>query len=137
MTATFEIEAFRYVKAARRLLKPATQTLEKIAADDDSSDTLRLESLLALGQIGDPESLSVLMRAFDHFYDYVEPITALGHFKNSSPVSKLIERLQDPDALYKDEIVRVGEMATQWLPILMDLLHDETEWSDIFCARPL
>lgn len=139
MTATFEIEAFRYVKAARRLLKPATQTLEKIAADDDSSDTLRLESLLALGQIGDPESLSVLMRAFDHFYDYVEPITALGHFKNSSPVSKLIERLQDPDALYKDEIVRVlGEigdpMATK---SLMDLLHDEDRMVRYYSARAL
>ena len=122
-----EIESFRYIKAARRLMKPITDKLELLAKNEDISEELRFEALISLGKIGDNESLPTLMQLFNDFPECLEPITALGYYKSSSPVSKLIERLQDPDSLYKEEIVRVlGEigdpMATK---TLMELLHDE------------
>lgn len=134
-----EIESFRFVKAGRKLLKPVISILESFASNKTYNDELRLECLLALGKIGDPQSLQVLINAFEEFYDYVEPITALGYFKSSTPVQKLLDRLQDPDALYKDEIVRVlGEigdpMATK---ILTELLHDEDRMVRYYSARAL
>ncbi len=134
-----EIENFRYIKAARRLMKPITNKLEALARKDDISDELRFESLISLGKIGDPESLPTLMLLFNDYPEYLEPITALGFYKSSTPVAKLIERLQDPDALYKEEIVRVlGEigdpMATK---VLMELLHDEDRMVRYYSARAL
>lgn len=133
-----EIESFRYVKAARRLLKPSTSRLEAMVGED-FSDELKFEALLSLGRIGDNDSLQTLTRAFNEFPDFIEPVSALGFFKSSTPVAKLIERLQDPDALYKEEIVRVlGEigdpMATR---PLMELLHDEDRMVRYYSARAL
>jgi len=133
-----EIEAFRYVKATRRLLKPSTTRLEGMV-NEDFSDELKFESLLSLGRIGDPESLQTLTRAFQEYPDYIEPVTALGHYRSSTPVAKLLERLQDPDSLYKEEIVRVlGEigdpMATR---PLMELLRDEDRMVRYYSARAL
>lgn len=134
-----DIEAFRYVKAGRRLMKPITDKLEALVKNEDISDELRFEALISLGKIGDNESLPTLTRIFNEYPDYLEPITALGHYKSSTPVSKLIERLQDPDSLYKEEIVRVlGEigdpMATK---TLMELLHDEDRMVRYYSARAL
>ncbi|MDD3146722.1 MAG: HEAT repeat domain-containing protein [Candidatus Riflebacteria bacterium] len=133
-----EIESFRFVKAARRLLRPSTSRLEEMVGED-FSDELKFEALLSLGRIGDNESLQTLTRAFNDFPDFIEPVTALGLFKSSTPVARLIERLQDPDALYKEEIVRVlGEigdpMATR---PLMELLHDEDRMVRYYSARAL
>ena len=134
-----EIETFRYIKAARRLMKPITNKLESLARNKDVSDELRFEALIGLGKIGDPESLPTLMQLFNEYPECLEPITALGFYKSSTPVSKLIERLQNPDSLYKEEIVRVlGEigdpMATK---ILMELLHDEDRMVRYYSARAL
>ncbi len=134
-----EIESFRYVKAARRLMKPITNKLEKLARNEDVSDELRFEALISLGKIGDTESLPTLMQLFNEYPECLEPITALGFYKSSTPVSKLIERLQDPDSLFKEEIVRVlGEigdpMATK---ILIELLHDEDRMVRYYSARAL
>ena len=134
-----DIEEFRYIKAARRLLKPITCRLESLAKNEDFSDELRFESIISLGMIGDNSSIPILMNSFERFPDYLEPITALGHLKSSTPVAKLIERLQDPDSLYKEEIVRVlGEigdpMATK---TLMELLHDEDRMVRYYSARAL
>jgi HEAT repeat protein/Tfp pilus assembly protein PilF len=138
MTALHEIESFRYVKAARRLLRSATARLEELA-QADVSDELRFETLLGLGRIGDIESLNTLTRAFDEYSDCIEPITALGHFKSSSPVSRLIERLQNPDAQHKEEIVRVlGEIGDPMAARpLMELLHDEDRMVRYYSARAL
>jgi HEAT repeat protein len=106
MTGNNEIESFRLIKACKRLLRPATERIEAFVGDEFSDD-LKLESLLALGKIGDPDSLPILTRALAEYDDCVEPLTALGFYKSSSPVSRLIEKLQDPDSLYKEEIVRV------------------------------
>lgn len=134
-----DIDSFRYVKVARKRLAPSTQALVSLIDNEKTPDNLRLDSLISLGQIGDPTSLSTLIQAFDELKDYIEPITALGHFKNSSPVAKLLERLDDPDAIYKDEIVRVlGEigdpMATK---ALMSHLHDEDRLVRYYSARAL
>ena len=134
-----DIEQYKYIKTARRLMKPITDRLEAITKNEDASDELRFEALISLGKIGDNESLPTLMQAFNEFPDYLEPITALGYFKSSTPVAKLIERLQDPDSLYKEEIVRVlGEigdpMATK---VLMELLHDEDRMVRYYSARAL
>ena len=134
-----EIESFRYVKAARRLMKPITDKLEAFAKNDEVSDELKFEALISLGKIGDRESLPTLMQLFNDYPDYLEPITALGYYKSSTAVPKLIERLQDPDSIYKEEIVRVlGEigdpMATK---ILMELLHDEDRMVRYYSARAL
>lgn len=133
-----DIESFRLVKAARRLLRPSTERLESFLKED-FSDELKLEALLNLGRIGDNESLTVLLRAFEDYPDFVEPITALGLFRSSTPVARLIERLQDPDSLFKEEIVRVlGEigdpMATR---PLIELLHDEDRMVRYYSARAL
>ncbi len=138
MTRQPEIEAFRYVKAARRLLRPSTSRLEDMVRED-FSDELKFEALLSLGAIGDNESLEVLTRAFGDYPDFIEPVTALGLFKSSTPVARLIERLQDPDSMFKEEIVRVlGEigdpMATR---PLMELLHDEDRMVRYYSARAL
>lgn len=134
-----DIDSFRYVKVARKRLAPATQALVSLLADEKATDNLKLEALISLGQIGDPTTLNSLTQAFDELKDYIEPITALGHFKNSSPVPKLLERLDDPDTFYKDEIVRVlGEigdpMATK---ALMSHLHDEDRLVRYYSARAL
>ena len=50
-----DIEAFRYVKAARKLMKPITDKLEALARNDEVSDELKFESLISLGKIGDNE----------------------------------------------------------------------------------
>ena len=133
-----EIESFRYVKAARRLLRPATERLESLL-NEEFSEELKLETLLSLGKIGDHDSLQALTRAFNDFPDYVEPVTALGYFKNSSPVTKLIERLQDPDGLYKEEIVRVlGEIGDPAAARpLLELLHDEDRMVRYYSAQAL
>ena len=89
-----DIEEFRYIKTARRLLKPITCRLESLTKNEDFSDELRFESIISLGMIGDISSIPILMNAFERFPDYLEPITALGHLKSSTPVAKLIERLQ-------------------------------------------
>ncbi len=133
-----EIESFRYVKAARRLMKPSTERLEAMIYED-FSDELKFEALLSLGRIGDQDSLQTLTRAFNDYPDYIEPVTALGHYRSSTPVAKLLERLQDPDSLFKEEIVRVlGEigdpMATR---SLMELLHDEDRMVRYYSARAL
>ena len=138
MTRQPEIEAFRYVKAARRLLRPSTSRLEEMVRED-FSDELKFEALLSLGAIGDNESLDVLTRAFVDYPDFIEPVTALGLFKSSTPVARLIERLHDPDAMFKEEVVRVlGEigdpMATR---PLMELLHDEDRMVRYYSARAL
>lgn len=133
-----EIDSFRFVKVARRLLEPATEILEGLQKDD-CSDELRFEALLSLGKIGDQRSLPVLTRAFEEYPDYIEPITALGHLKSSTPVAKLLERLKDPDALFKEEIVRVlGEIGDPMAAkTLMELLHDEDRMVRYYSARAL
>ena len=138
MTDLHQIESFRYVKAARRLLRPATTRLEEML-QNDISDELRFEALLSLGKIGDNQSLTALTRAFDEYADCIEPITALGHFKSSTPVARLIERLQDPDAQHKEEIVRVlGEIGDPMAARpLMELLHDEDRMVRYYSARAL
>ncbi|MGM0599210.1 MAG: HEAT repeat domain-containing protein [Candidatus Rifleibacteriota bacterium] len=133
-----EIESFRYVKAVKKILEPASRFLEKLQ-QESCSDEVKLEALISLGKIGDNGSLNILIKAFENFPDYIEPITALGLYKNSTPVPKLLERLEDPDALYKDEIVRVlGEigdpMATK---PLIELLHDEDRMVRYYAARAL
>ncbi|HNX75432.1 MAG TPA: HEAT repeat domain-containing protein [Candidatus Rifleibacterium sp.] len=138
MSQQNEIESFRFVKAARRLLKPATSRLEGMVYEE-FSDELKFEALLSLGKIGDHDSLQTLSRAFNDYPDYIEPVTALGLFKSSTPVTSLVERLQDPDSLFKEEIVRVlGEigdpMATR---PLMELLHDEDRMVRYYSARAL
>lgn len=134
-----DLEQYKYIKTARRLMKPITNRLEAITINEDVSDELRFEALISLGKIGDNESLPTLMHAFNEYPDCLEPITALGYFKSSTPVAKLIERLQDPDSLYKEEIVRVlGEigdpMATK---VLMEQLHDEDRMVRYYSARAL
>ncbi len=134
-----EIESFRYIRAGRKRLQPSTEALMTMVAEEKLNDEVKLEALISLGKIGDPIALNTLSQAFDSFYEYIEPITALGHFKNSTPVAKLLERLEDPDALYKDEIVRVlGEigdpMATK---ALMNNLHDEDRLVRYYAARAL
>ncbi|MBU1107392.1 MAG: HEAT repeat domain-containing protein [Candidatus Riflebacteria bacterium] len=138
MSDLHQIESFRYVKAARRLLRPATTRLEELL-QNDISDELRFETLLSLGKIGDNQSLPTLTKAFDEYADYIEPITALGYFKSSTPVARLIERLQNPDALHKEEIVRVlGEIGDpQAARPLMELLHDEDRMVRYYSARAL
>lgn len=138
MSSLHEIESFRFLKATHRLLRPTTEFLEELYRSD-FSDNLKLEILLSIGKIRDPKSLPVLTHAFDVYAEHIEPITALGSFKDSSPVPKLIQRLEDPDALYKEEIVRViGEigdpMATR---TLIELLHDEDRMVRYFSARAL
>jgi HEAT repeat protein/Tfp pilus assembly protein PilF len=133
-----EIESFRYVKAVKKILQPATRFLENLQ-EENCWDEVKLEALLSLGKIGDNGSLTVLMKAFENLPDYIEPVTALGLYKNSTPVPKLLDHLQDPDALYKEEIVRVlGEigdpMATK---PLIELLHDEDRMVRYYAARAL
>lgn len=138
MTQAHEIESFRLVKAARRLLRPTTERLESFL-QEDYADELKLESLLSLGKIGDNESLPVLIRALENFGDCVEPITALGYFRSSTPVTKLLERLHDPDSLFKEEIVRVlGEIGDPAATRpMIELLHDEDRMVRYYAARAL
>ena len=133
-----EIDSFRFVKVARRLLEPATEQLESLQRED-CADELRFEALLSLGKIGDNRSLPVLTKAFNEYPDYIEPITALGHFRSSTPVPALLERLKDPDALFKEEIVRVlGEIGDPMAAkTLMELLHDEDRMVRYYSARAL
>lgn len=133
-----DIDSFRFVKVVRRLLEPATEMMENLQKED-CSDELRFEALLSLGKIGDNRSLPVLTRAFEENPDYIEPITALGHLKSSTPVPKLLERLKDPDALFKEEIVRVlGEIGDPMAAkTLMELLHDEDRMVRYYSARAL
>ncbi|GAB4276535.1 MAG: hypothetical protein Kow0029_18600 [Candidatus Rifleibacteriota bacterium] len=138
MNSYQEIESFRYIKVTRRLLSGSIEALERFQKED-YSDELKFEALLSLGKIGDQNSLPVLTRAFEEYPDYVEPITALGYFKSSTPVAKLLERLKDPDALYKEEIVRVlGEIGDPMAAkTLMELLHDEDRMVRYYAARAL
>ena len=138
MTDLQQIESFRYVKAARRLLRPATSRLEEII-QSEVSDELKLETLLSLGKIGDNQSLNTITRAFDEYADSIEPVTAIGHFMSSTPVPRLIERLQDPDGQHKEEIVRVlGEIGDPMAARpLMELLHDEDRMVRYYSARAL
>lgn len=138
MSQVQEIESFRYVKTARRLLKPTTSRLEALVSEE-FSDELKFEALLSLGKIGDNDSLQTLTRAFSDYPDYIEPITALGHFKSGTSVAKLIERLANPDSAYKEEIVRVlGEIADPMAARpLMELLHDEDRMVRYYSARAL
>ncbi len=133
-----DIDSFRFVKVVRRLLEPATEEMENLQKED-CSDELRFEALLSLGKIGDNRSLPVLTRAFEENPDYIEPITALGYLKSSTPVPKLLERLKDPDALFKEEIVRVlGEIGDPMAAkTLMELLHDEDRMVRYYSARAL
>ncbi|HEY9071916.1 MAG TPA: HEAT repeat domain-containing protein, partial [Candidatus Ozemobacteraceae bacterium] len=85
------------------------------------------EALLALGKIGDPAALGILRNALDGWPDRIEPITALGHLRDSTPVQRLLELLDDPEHPFKEEIVRVigvigDPMAAKKL---MELLHDQ------------
>lgn len=138
MTDLQQIESFRYVKAARRLFRPATVKLEELV-QADVSDELRFETLLSLGKIGDNQSLGILTRVFDEYPDCIEPITALGHFRSSTPVARLVERLQNPDAQHKEEVVRVlGEIGDPMAARpLMELLHDEDRMVRYYSARAL
>lgn len=138
MTDFRDIESFRYIKAARRLLNPTSSRLEELVRSD-CSDELRFESLLSLGKIGDIQSLAVLTHAFDQYFDCIEPITALGYFKSSTPVPRLLERLQNPDAPHKEEIVRVlGDIGDPMAArTLMELLHDEDRMVRYYAARAL
>lgn len=133
-----ELESFRYVKVARRLLTPASESLEHLQKEE-YSDEVKFEALLSLGKIGDANSLPVLVKAFEEYTDYIEPITALGLLKSSTPVGKLLDRLKDPDALYKEEIVRViGEIGDPMAAkTLMELLHDEDRMVRYYSARAL
>lgn len=133
-----EIDSFRFVKVVRRMLEPATEILENLQKDD-CSDELKFEALLSLGKIADNRSLPVLVKAFTDYPDYIEPISALGYFKSSTPVAKLLERLKDPDALFKEEIVRVlGEIGDPMAAkTLMELLHDEDRMVRYYSARAL
>ena len=138
MTDFEQIESFRYVKAARRLLRPATSRLEELV-QSDVSDELKLETIISLGKIGDNQSLGTITRAFDDYADSIEPVTAIGHFMSSSPVARLIERLQDPDGQHKEEVVRVlGEIGDPMAARpLMELLHDEDRMVRYYSARAL
>ncbi len=126
MSLTPDIEPFRLVKAARRLLRPVITRLENRVREGEEDD-LVLESLLALGKIGDPGSLEVLQGALDRFPDRLEPITALGLFRNGGPVPRLLKLLETPDHPFKEEVVRVlGEIADPMAgKALKDLLHDQ------------
>lgn len=126
MSFGHEIEPFRLIKASRRLFRPATAFLEEqvqVVQDDD----LRFEALLSLGKIGDPASLTVLQSALDLYPDRPEPITALGFYRDSTPVSKLLKLLENPDHPFKEEVVRVlGEIGDPMAgKALMELLHDQ------------
>lgn len=120
------IESFRYVKAGKKLLRNATEAIENFLSTD-YSDELKMESLLSLGKIGDNKSLKFLMKALNDYPDFVEPITALGFFKDSTPVKKLLEKLDDPNVDYKEEIVKVlGEIGDPMSNrAMIELLHDD------------
>ncbi len=121
-----ELEPFRLIKAARRLLRPGTAALEARVAEGEDDDAL-YAALLALGKIGDPASLEVLQGALDRFPDRLEPITALGHFRSSTPVPKLLKLLENPDHQFKEEVVRVlGEIGDPMAgKVLKELLYDQ------------
>jgi len=122
-----EIEPFRFIKAARRLMRPATDRLSTIVQNADASEEVKTEALLAMGKIGDPAALGIMRNALDGWPDRIEPITAIGHLRDSSPVPRLLEMLDDPEHPFKEEIVRVlgvigDPMAGKKL---MELLQDQ------------
>lgn len=122
-----EIEPFRFIKAARRLFRPATERLSAIVQSPDAGEEVKTEALLSLGKIGDPAVLDIMRNALDGWPERIEPITALGHLRDSSPVQRLLELLDDPDHPFKEEIVRVlgvigDPMAGKKL---MELLKDQ------------
>ena len=138
MISIHDIEPFRFVKSARRLLRPIIDKLEEIAKEEVGDD-LKMEVLQSLGKIGDKSSLSILQESFDQYDDFIEPITALGLYKSSTPVPKLIERLEDPDALFKEEVVRVlGEIGDPMaMRNMMQLLYDEDRMVRYYAAWAL
>lgn len=122
-----EIEPFRFIKAARRLLRPTTEHLAAIVQSPDASEEVKTEALLSLGKIGDPVSLDIMRNALDGWPERIEPITALGYLRDSTPVERLLELLDDPEHPFKEEIVRVlgvigDPMAGKKL---MELLKDQ------------
>ncbi len=121
------IEGFRLVKAAHKRLKPVGAKAREVLASVDFTEDMRMEALLTLGRIGDPEAVEVLTQALTQFPNRVEPITALGHFGNSAPVPQLLKRFENPEEPFGDEIVKVlgqigDPMATRQL---LELLHSD------------
>lgn len=122
-----EIEPFRFIKAARRLFRPATERLSAIVRSPDAAEEVKTEALLSLGKIGDPAVLDVMRNALDGWPERIEPITALGHLRDSTPVQRLLELLDDPEHPFKEEIVRVLGLIGDPMAgkKLMELLRDE------------
>lgn len=138
MTAHHEIEPFRFVRAARRLLKPSIARAHEIL-DADFSDEVKFETLQTLGRIGDPSSLGTLMQAIDSFPERPEVISALGYMRSGSSVPALLKLLENQDYHYKEEVVRVlGDIGDPMAgKALTELLHDEDRMVRYYAARAL
>lgn len=137
MTGIGEIEPFRLVKAARKLLKPSIDRLTALV--DSNNDDVAIEALQALGKIGEPASRQILQDALDHFPDRVEPLNALGQFRDSTPVPRLLGLLDDQDYQLKEDVVRVlGEIGDpQATDALKRLLHDSERMVRYYAAWAL
>ncbi len=133
-----DIEPFRFIKAGRRLFAGAIARLEEVATEKAGED-VAFEAILSLGKIGDPRSLGVLQTALENSSDRIEPISALGTFKNSTPVPKLLSLLQDQENPFKEEIARVlGEIGDPAAAkTLMELLRDQDRMVRYYAAWAL
>jgi len=138
MTVVGEIEPFRLIKTARRLLRPATSYLENVIEKDCSED-LKTEAAVALGKIGDSSSGDVLLKVVDLFPDRIEPISALGFYRSGTPVPKLLKLLENPEHPLKEEIVRVlGEIGDPMAgKRLSELLRDQDRMVRYYAAWAL
>ncbi|MFZ2959086.1 MAG: HEAT repeat domain-containing protein [Candidatus Ozemobacteraceae bacterium] len=132
-----EIESFRLVKAARRLYRPAVDRIASFA--EDAQEDIACEALLALGRIGDPTSRDLLGAAVQRFPNRQEPLTALGLFRDSTPVPRLIELLSEPEYEFKEDVVRVlGEIGDpQAAEALKSLLYDNERMVRYYAAWAL
>ncbi|MBF0500072.1 MAG: HEAT repeat domain-containing protein [Candidatus Riflebacteria bacterium] len=137
MTGSDGIETFRLVKAARRLFKPAIDCITSIAGR--SQEDIACEAILALGRIGDPSSRELLVASPARFPDRQEPLAALGAFRDSTPVPRLIELLGNPDYQFKEDVVRVlGEIGDpQATEALKSLLYDNERMVRYYAAWAL
>ncbi len=115
-----------FSKVVHGLLNSATRRINELISGSYSED-LKLEGLVALGRIGDPESTDLLIKSLEKFSENTEPLTAMGYFKNRDTVPQLLKLLENPEISFKEEIVRVlGEIADpRASTALRDLLHDQ------------
>jgi HEAT repeat protein/Tfp pilus assembly protein PilF len=124
MSADVDVSgAFRSI--ADHLLRDLAVRLGDLVERSGNED-FKLEAMQTLGKLGCPESRNLLLKGLEEFADFVEPVQALGYFRDPETLEQVLKTLEYPDVSFKDEMVRVvGEICDpRAIPRLGELLHD-------------